>query len=364
MGRLSSTLPARPRADRARRRIIFCAESLESRQLLSVAPLHPTISPIGNIPAAIGPVVPSPAGNLATVGAAASTSPGPEVVLQVTPVFTGQSAFHGFTETIFIFEEPASTGPFASTPSPSGNSSPSTGSAGSSVSPIANPGPSSTSITPLTVTNLPSPGSPKGPTIIVVVAPAPIVPNFASSTIPVTTQAILATAIQEEQPLPPPVLGQGFESGQTQGIDPRQEPGLKLPSIPLRVEPRIPAIDFIEPYRPEVVIPPAVEPARPAEVPAQPAPAANADPVQTDPIESLDLTDLPRDPEFPVLSPLTVTRTESETPSWSMAAMVGTAAIAGGGYHLVLGGSSRFNQRWIPTRRSSKKSGGRKESLA
>ena len=364
MGRLSSTLPTRPRADRARRRVVFCAESLESRQLLSVAPLHPTIAPIGNVPAAIGPVVSSSAGNLATGGAAASTSSGLEVVLQINPIVTGQSAFHGFTETIFIFEEPSPAFTGASTPSPSGISSPSAGASGSPAGPIANPGPSSTSITALTVTNLPSPGSAKGAPIIVVVAPAPIVPNFSSSTIPVTTQAILATATQEEQPLAPPVLGQGFESGQTQGIDPRQEPGLNLPPVPVRVEPRIPAIDFIEPYRPEVVIPPAVEPAQPAEVPAQPAPVPNAGPVQTDPVESLDLTNLQRDPEFPVLSPLTVTRTEAETPSWSMAAMVGTAAIAGGGYHLVLGGSSRFNQRWIPTRRSSKRSGGRKESLA
>ena len=83
-----------------------------------------------------------------------------------------------------------------------------------------------------------------------------------------TTQMVLATAALEEQPIAPPYLGQGFESGQTQGADPRVEQGLRLPKIALPVEPMIPAIDVIEPLRPEAQEAPAAQPAQPAKVPA------------------------------------------------------------------------------------------------
>jgi hypothetical protein len=179
----------------------------------------------------------------------------------------------------------------------------------------------------------------------------------------VTTQAILAQATLEEQPIPPPVLGQGFESGQTQGVEPRPETGLLAPSIPVRLEPQFPPIDVIEPYLPEPVNTPAAQPTQPVEAPAAPAPPRNAEPVEAAPIEPAALTDWGKGPAFPMLSPRTDSQTEAETPSWSMAAMVGTAAIASGGYHLVLGGSNRFNQKWIPTRSSSKMTRRRKSSL-
>ena len=190
--------------------------------------------------------------------------------------------------------------------------------------------------------------------------PQTLVTNLGSSTIPVTTQAILATATLEEQPIQPPVLGQGFESGQTQGTDLRPENGLLAPMAPVRFEPQVPATDFIEPFRPEPVNPPAAQPAEPV---GPPAPARNAQPVETVPVSPATPTDLSRSPEFPILSPVAESQTEDATPSWSMAAMVGTAAIASGGYHLVLGGSNRFNQRWFPTRGASKKNRERKPTL-
>ena len=109
MARLSS-MSTRPRSDRARRRVFFCAESLESRQLLSVAAFHPAIAPVANVPAAVGPLVPSSVGTQGTAGSAAGANQGIQVVLEFNPVVSGQSSFNGFTETIFIFEQPSATG--------------------------------------------------------------------------------------------------------------------------------------------------------------------------------------------------------------------------------------------------------------
>jgi hypothetical protein len=363
MGRFPSPMPTRPRVGRARRRVFFCAESLESRQLLSVAAFHPTIAPTGNVPAAVGPVVPSPVVNVGTPAAATGLAPVLQIVIEINPVATGQASNHGFTETIFIFEETLSSGIGAASPTtPAGNSTSPGGTTSSATS--TNPGEasstSSSAITPLTSTILAGPAAGNRAAIAVVVVPQTPVANFAPSTIPVTTQAILATATLEEQPIQPPVLGQGFESGQTQGIDPRSENAFTAPKVPVRIEPQIPAIDFIEPYRPALDQPPAAQPAQPAKTPTTPAPARNAEPVEALPVEPAALTDPGKSPEFPILSPRTDDRTEAETPSMSMAAMVGTAAIASGGYHLVLGGSNRFNQRWIPTRGSSKTNRGRR----
>ena len=119
MARMSST-STRPRSDRARRRVFFCAESLESRQLLSVAAFHPAIAPLPNVPAAVGPLVPSSVGTQGTAGSAAGANQGIQVVLEFNPVVSGQSSFNGFTETIFIFEQPSANGTGASAPTATG----------------------------------------------------------------------------------------------------------------------------------------------------------------------------------------------------------------------------------------------------
>ena len=333
--------------------MFFCAESLESRQLLSVAAFHPAIAPVANVPAAVGPLVPSSVGTQGTAGSAAGSNQGIQVVLEFNPVVSGQSSFHGFTETIFIFEQPSANGigahPHRRRPG------------------VRRPTPDwalsrrrarrlrprrrhSQAITPLTATILAAPGSGNRTAVIAIVLPQTLVTNLRSSTIPVTTQAILATATLEEQPIQPPVLGQGFESGQTQGTDLRPENGLFAPKAPVPLEPQLPAIDFIEPFRPEPVNPPAAQPAEPVGPPAPRGMPSRSRPSRSSPATP---TDLSRSPEFPILPPVADSQTEDATPSWSMAAMVGTAAIASGGYHLVLGGSNRFNQRWFPTRGSS-----------
>ena len=268
MARMSSTL-TRPRSDRARRRVFFCAESLESRQLLSVAAFHPAIAPVANVPAAVGPLVPS-VGTQGTGGSAAGANQGIQVVLEFNPVVSGQSSFNGFTETIFIFEQPSANGTGASAPTVTGSPTPNAGlgTLSTTSSTSSSETSSSQAIAPLTATILAAPGSANRTAVIAIVLPQTLVTNLVSSTIPVTTQAILATATLEEQPIQPPVLGQGFESGQTQGTDLRPENGLFTPKTPIPFEPQLPAIDFLEPFRPEPVNPPAAQPAEPVGPPA------------------------------------------------------------------------------------------------
>lgn len=363
MVRFSSSKPMRPRSDRARRRVLFSAESLETRQLLSVAAMQPVVAPVPAIPvpAAFGPVS-TVAGGLGSSISPVVVSPVYEVTLQVNPIVQGGFASHGFTETILVIDEPIATGSGATSPTTPVGPISSTGSGTSSPTPTggASETTGNNAITPLTATVLAGPAGGGRAGAIVVVAPQPVVSFFGSSTIPVTTQAILNTATLEEQPLAPPVLGQGFESGQTQGLDPRIDGLFKAPQADVPLEPTIPAIDVIEPFQPAVVPAPAAQPAQPDDVLPAPAPVRDVEPAQVVPVEPAILTDWDRAPEFPILSPRTKSQSEAEAPSWSMAAMVGTAAIAGGGYHLVLGRSNRFNQRWLPTRGTSKPSRGRK----
>lgn len=372
MGRFSSSKPMRPRSDRARRRVVFYAESLESRQLLSVATFHPTVAPALNVavPAAFGPVVPTAAGNTGSNASSAGSLAASSPPVTVIAVIEGETA-RGFTEIIEITAAPSfggsgTVGPIATGNAPSSPSEPSSpvsssgsGSSGNLTNPTETSSTANNAITPLSLTVVSTPGAANRGVIIAVVAPQPIAPvSFQSSTIPVTTQAILNTATAEEQPLAPPVLGQGFESGQTQGLYPLLDGAGKAPQKAVPLEVQLPAIDYVEPLRPAIDQAPA---AQPEEVPPAPVPARNPDAADAVPVEPAILSDWDKAPDFPILSPRNEGRTEAEAPGWSMAAMVGTAAIAGGGYHLVLGGSSRFNQRWLPTRRSANATRGRKD---
>jgi hypothetical protein len=178
--------------------------------------------------------------------------------------------------------------------------------------------------------------------------------NLSPSTIPVTAQQILATAALEEQPLPPPVLGQGFESGQTQGgvLLPPEEV-LRAEPVPVRIRPQEPATDYVEPYEvaPENPAPGRPDqPAAPANSPSLESDADSLESALLEPIRSADWSEaVPR---------ATTARLEGtvhdDGPSWRLATLVGTAAIASGGYRVVHGRSKRFNQRWLPVRRSAR----------
>ncbi len=341
MRRKSSHRSGLLRADRTRRRVVVCAEPLETRQLLSVAVagLPQAIAPVASVPVAVGSVV---SGGTQAAGAVDSVS----IVIEFHSGFSPSTGFQGFTETIFLLDEPVSIA-VGSNPSPAPESS-GLGATG----PISTSGglasASTPAITPLTATILAPASSANRSPIVAIVPTATTVTYFGPSSIPVTTQAILATAALEEQPIMPPVLGQGFESGQTQGPGPERLESLLPKTVRVPFDPQLPPVDFIEPFQPAVEqTPRSVEPVEP---PPAPVPALDPLPMiemAPDAVSSANRSD---SPGLAIQAPRFDERMEAGTQSFSAAAMVGVAAIAGGGYRLVLGRSRRFNQSWLPDR--------------
>ncbi len=185
---------------------------------------------------------------------------------------------------------------------------------------------------------------------MVIIVPQPLVANLGPSTIPVTSQAILATATLEEQPIGPPVLGQGFESPVGQGSESLLGPVVPARSVPGWIELQLPQSDFIEPMEAVPAVPgPA---AADAGQPAGPAPKGD-ETIAEIVLEPASVADWGKTPSSAILNLETEAPRHEEYPTFSLAAMIGTTAIATGGYQLLLGGSARFNQRWLPTRRSS-----------
>ena len=322
--------------------------------MLSVAAVHQMVAPVANVPALVGPAVPSPVAGVGSTGATAGATQQVQVVLEIIPVTINVGGGSGVTQGFFIVSESFSTGPVSgeiSTPtSAAASANPSTSSGASASTAAASP-----SITPLTATILAGPTGANRAPIIVVVQPQVVVANLAPSTIGVTTQAILATATLEEQPLQPPVLGQGFESPVGQSLE--YPPGaiLKAKETPTRIEMELFPGDYIEPMRatPEDANPAA--PAQPAETPAVETTGRVIEPVDAVLAAPVTVSEWGKHPDLPLLTPRIEIQTHDEYATWSLATVVGTTALATGGYQLLMGGSARFNQRWLPTRRSSRR---------
>jgi hypothetical protein len=329
--------------------VAFFAEVLESRQLLSVAAIHAVAAPLANVPALVGPVVPSPVTGIGTTASTTNISPTLQVPVVIV-VAQGAGSSNGANQGLFVIEELFSPGISSGSLNatvPTSSSESSIASPSASASAAAPP-----SITPLTVTVVAGPTGVNRAPVIVVVAPQPLVANLGPSSISVTTQAILATATQEEQPLPPPVLGQGFESPVGQGSEFLVESKLQEQVEPARIEIQLPPSDFIEPLHPAPEVPAPGAPAQPVEPQAAATARRVAEPVADLLAEPISMTEWGKQPDLPLLTPRIEIAANEEYPTWSLATMVGTVAVASGGYQLLLGGSARFNQRWIPSRRS------------
>jgi hypothetical protein len=177
-----------------------------------------------------------------------------------------------------------------------------------------------------------------------------LVAHFGPSTAPVTTQEILSVASSEEQPTTSTHFGQPE-------TDPLTE---LLPARPIARPAKGPAsLDVVEPFQP-------VAPEVPKEdQPAAPAGAAQsrALPVRFDPEIAtrldLSLADLFRESRAP--SDFAPDRSEALRPSCGLSTIFGAAALAAGGYHLVLRPSDRFRGRWIP---GQCRTGGRRSGRA
>jgi hypothetical protein len=322
-------------------------EHLESRRLLSAAAFQPMAATGLTVSAIIGPAVASPIVPTLSASPGANMASEIQVGFGLEPIVPNAPAGSVVSQTIFIIEVSFSNGIGAAPSQPSTN--PTTG--------MQNGGTTAANgvtgqLAPLTPTVLAGSTARNPAPVIVIVAPQPLIANLAPSYSSAVTQAILLTAMLEEQPIPPPALGQGFESPVGQGAESVPDGTVRghLAPIPIKAEP--PATDIIEPYQPadQEKAPPA-EPGKPVDQPAAPAPPRNPAAVDTLPAAPLEVRAQSDATRLPVAAPRLDTETTIETPTWSMATVVGTAAVVSGGYHLTLGGSNRFNQRWIPTGR-------------
>lgn len=301
---------------------------------MSIAAIQPLPTPFLNTPALVGPAVASPV----TTSPGYSTQP-------IAIVFGSHGSgftvfFAGFAQSGLVIEG-SSAGTAGST---SGTSTIGAGVSTATSSPI----------TPLAATIISGPAGINHTPIIVVVAPQPLVANLGPSTIPLTAQQVLATATAEEGPMAPPVLGQGFESPVGQGFNfmPVLTPQPQTKVGPVLALP--PGTDYVEPYE---AVPQAPAPAAPASSPDQSSARLDIDPIADVVLEPGSLTDWGKNPASPVLVPRVEATTQDEYPTWSLASVAGTFAIASGGYQLVWGGSRKLNQKWMPARRLSKDEG-------
>jgi hypothetical protein len=308
------------------------------------------------VSAILGPAVASPITPIVSAFPGANMASQIQVGFGLEPVVPNAPAGSVVSETIFVIQISFSNGISTTSSQPANNPTASTQPSG--------PTGSTGLIAPLTPTVLAS-STPRNRTpVIVIVVPQPLVVNPVPSAASAETQAILLTAMLEEQPLLPPVLGQGFESPVGQGAEPVPDASAPGQLVPTRIKAEPPATDIIEPYQPAIdEKAPTAEPVPPGDQPAAPAVPRVDAPVDTpraEPLEVMEHSDAPR---FPVASARLDAEPAIETPTWSMATVVGTAAVISGGYHLTFGGSSRFNQRWIPTRQSSRKTLGRRSEI-
>jgi hypothetical protein len=331
-------------------------ENLESRRLLSAAAFQPMAATGVAVSAIIGPAVTSPIVPIVSASPGANMASQIQVGFGLEPIVPNAPAGSVVSQPIFIIEVSFSNGIGAAPSQPSANPTSGMQTGGT----IAANGVTG-QIAPLTPTVLAGSTARNRTPVIVIVEPQPLIANLGRSTSSAVTQAILLMAMLEEQPIQPPVLGQGFESSVGQDVESVPDGAVRGQLMPTRIKVEPPATDIIEPYQPadEQKAPPA-EPGTPVDQPAAPAPPRNAAPVDTlqdAPLEVREQSDAAR---LRVAVPRLDTETTIETPTWSMATVVGTAAVVSGGYHLTLGGSNRFNQRWIPTRRKVRERRSRK----
>ena len=221
----------------------------------------------------------------------------------------------------------------------SGSGSGGTSSTGSSSS-------SSTAIAPLTPVILA--GSNNRSPIIVIVVPQPLVVPLGPSSAPVTTQAILSVVTNEEQP----TIATHFGQPATNQPD---DSNLVQPVARPATWPT--TIDVIEPFQPVAPeVPEAGQPAAPQRAARSRAvPDLSGQGLKA--VLDLSVADL-------FGGSLADSWQEADRPaevrlSCGLSTIFGAAALAAGGYHLVLRPSDRFRGRWIPGRTQADRFGRR-----
>ncbi len=352
MSTMATITPTRRRANSVRRttRFVLACESLESRQLLSVGNsglVAPGILPLSAAQSQFAaPPIFSNFGNSGFSSGqfgslnAQNESPIIVIVVGVLPVsFNGGSNF-ATTSSTGLSGTVSAIGALTGN---TGNSNSGNALATSSVST------SVPSITPLNPNLTSSVNTPGGPPVQLIPPPLPpLVVHLTASTAPATNQSnSTLLSIADEQPATITHFGQGAESEIRRVTAERIERETMNNSL----------IDFVEPYRAAESAPvQAVDPAQPGVGEKALAPAP--DPANARPLPPLN------DPNIDALLNMTdariLTRSRDDAAArsedrvdqgnahWSLSALFGVAAVATGGYHLVLRESDRFRGRSIP----------------
>jgi hypothetical protein len=214
------------------------------------------------------------------------------------------------------------------------------------------------SVTPLNPNVTASTNTPGGPPVqlvLVQLVPPPLPPlvvHLNASTVPATNISD-STFISILDELPPSNTHVG------QGPDPETR-GVVTQLVTQKVEAEPPSnslLDFVEPYR--VVVPATAQPADPTQPGAgDKAPAPAPDPANVRPLPAISDPDIEAALDFTDVRILTPSRDHAAprpddqvahgNTHWSLSALFGIAAVATGGYHLVLRETDRFRGRSIP----------------
>jgi hypothetical protein len=360
VNKMALSIPPRRRGVSVRRirrttRFALACESLESRQLLSLGNsglVAAGIPPLSTAQAQFAaPPIFSSFGNTGFspgqfgTFAAQNQSPIIVIVVGVLPFsFNGGSNFAP-TSSTGLGGNGSAIGTLAGNSGNSGNNN-----SGNTLT----SGPVSTSvpsITPLNPNLASSTNTPGGPPVQLIPPPLPpLVVHLTASTAPATNQSNSTfLSVADEQPPAITHFGQGAESEMRRVIAERIERETMSNSL----------IDFVAPYRVIDPAPPqAVDPAQPGVGEKAPAADPAPTPASVRPLPPISNPDI--DAALDMTDARILTRSGDHAASrsdeqvdngnthWSLSALFGAAAVATGGYHLVLRESDRVRGRSIP----------------
>ena len=353
MSNTALTTPPRREGTSVRRtrrttRFALACEALESRQLLSAGNTGLVAAAMPALTAAQAQFAAPPSFSSFGTNAFSSGQFGTFSAANQSPIIVVVFGTISFTFNVGSIAAPTGLGSSGSgigaLPSNSGNGASNASGNAPTSGALSTSGPS---ITPLNPNVTSSTNTPGGPPVLLVPPPLPpLVVHLTASTAPATNQSnSTLISIADEQPPTNTHFGQG-DDPEIRGVV-TQKVQAKSTSNSL--------LDFVEPYRAVVPAPAQqADPAQPGAGEKDPAPA----PINVRPLPAISDPNIDDALHFTDARILTRSRDHAASRSddhvdqgnthWSLSALFGIAAVATGGYHLVLRETDRFRGRSIP----------------
>jgi hypothetical protein len=348
------------RRTRRTRRFALACEALESRQLLSVGSTGLVAAAMPALTANQAQLAAPPSFSSFGITSFSPGQMGTFAAPNQTPVIVGAFGAISFSFNDGSVDAPIVFTGFGSSGSGIGTLAGITGNGGNNTvgnmltTGALSPSPSETiSVTPLNPNVTANMNPPGGPPVLltpVQLVPGPLPPlvHLSPSTLP-ATNLIDTTFLSFFDELPP----SHTHVGQGAGSETRDLVTEKVEAEP----PSNSLLDFVEPYR--VVVPAPAQPVDPAQPGAgDKAPAPAPDPANVRPLPAISDPDIDAALDFTDARVLTPSRDHAAArpddqvaqgnTHWSLSALFGIAAVATGGYHLVLRETDRFRGRSIP----------------